>query len=213
MATYRLQLNRSTLLKLGLSGALFCALLFGAGGVVGLWIAPTVWSHLETQGEDQGDLLVALAPRAPGLPEVPQVPEVREVPEGLEVPEGPEVTGILEAAARAHLEAFEAPLPPVVAETPEVAPPANPSPTPRFAVQVGAFGVRQNAEALAEDLRRRGYDPLIVSVRSRSGDWLSHVHLSLHSDEASARALARSFTEAERLSALVVEAPSLSERN
>ncbi len=81
-----------------------------------------------------------------------------------------------------------------------------PIPHGRYAVQVGAFGVRENAHALASDLRARGYEPLIVTARNRRGDWLEHVHLSIHADEASARAMAEDFARIERLNAVVVPA-------
>jgi cell division septation protein DedD len=206
MATYRLNLDRRTLLLLGTSGLVFCALIFASGGLVGLWMAPSV---LATKPLD-ADLSVVAHASSPTVGDL----ELCLAP-------APETQSLVAATDWTRMGAME-PLGISLAEdsdsapvTEEVSPPAPvlPPPAPRFAVQVGAFGIRENAEALAADLRRRGHDPLIVSVRSRTGDWLSHVHVSLHEDESSAQAAARRISEEARLSALVVAAPPASERN
>jgi cell division septation protein DedD len=109
-------------------------------------------------------------------------------------------------------------LPTVTVPEPAPAPPeataspAEPIKEGRYAVQVGAFGVRANADALAEDLRARGYEPLIIAAQNRRGDWLEHVHLSVHADEAGARAVAEAFSRSEQLTAVVVPAPRFDER-
>jgi len=224
MAIYRLQLNRETLLKLVVSSALFCTLIFVSGGLVGVWMAPALLNSapggvpegvsLQALSRDLALDLEALCPAGEGpgsaaavtsamtldRPDAFDTPLAFEIPQAIEAFESPR-----ELDSRPATE--NVPLPSPV----QLAPPS--APTPRYAVQIGAFGVRENAESLAQDLRRRGYDPLIVAVRSRSGDWLNHVHLSLHEDEASARAMARRFSEQETLSALVVPAPSSFDRN
>jgi cell division septation protein DedD len=76
---------------------------------------------------------------------------------------------------------------------------------PEYAVQVGVFGVDANAEALATKLRGRGYDPLVIAMRNRSGRWLKRVHLSVFENEASAVLAARAFRDREGLPAIVVD--------
>lgn len=75
---------------------------------------------------------------------------------------------------------------------------------PGWAVQVGAFSVRRNAEALANRLRGRGYAPILVRARNRSGRWLEHVRLRSFTKEPPALAEATRFREDERLPAIVV---------
>ena len=73
-----------------------------------------------------------------------------------------------------------------------------------YAVQVGVFGVEANVTALTADLRRRGYDPLVVAMRNRSGQWLQRVHVSVFGRRESAVMAARSFREKEGMGAIVV---------
>lgn len=73
-----------------------------------------------------------------------------------------------------------------------------------YAVQLGVFRVESNVLALTADLRRRGYDPLVVAMRNRSGQWLRRVHLSVFGRRESAAMAARSFREKEGLDAIVV---------
>ena len=56
---------------------------------------------------------------------------------------------------------------------------------------MGAFSVRANALRLRDRLARKGYDPLIVRARNRSGRWLEHVRMPVTDDYADAVALAR----------------------
>lgn len=74
----------------------------------------------------------------------------------------------------------------------------------RWTLQVGAFSVEYNAHALASDLRARGYDPLIVAARTRSGQWLQHVRLDVSGDERSAVAQAREFERLESMQVILV---------
>ena len=73
-----------------------------------------------------------------------------------------------------------------------------------YAVQVGVFGVEANVVAFTANLRRRGYDPLVVAMRNRSGQWLQRVHLSVFGRRESAVVAARSFREKEGMDAIVV---------
>ena len=89
--------------------------------------------------------------------------------------------------------------PPVVSPTLDAAPA-----TGRYAVQLGVFGVETNADRFATSLRGRGYDPLVVAARNRSGQWMKRVHLAVFDTEASALAAAESFNLREGLPAVVV---------
>lgn len=82
--------------------------------------------------------------------------------------------------------------------------PAAASVTGRFAVQLGVFGVESNADRFARGLRGRGYDPLVVAARNRSGQWMKRVHLSVFDSEESALAAAETFITREGLPAVVV---------
>lgn len=73
-----------------------------------------------------------------------------------------------------------------------------------YAVQVGVFRVEANVVAFTADLRRRGYDPVVVGIRSRSGQGLQRVHVSVFGRRESAVVAARSFREQEGLDAIVV---------
>ena len=75
---------------------------------------------------------------------------------------------------------------------------------PRYAVQVGVFGVDTNADRMVDQLRRRGYDPLVTAVRNRSGQWMKRVSLSVYDSEDLARMAAETFTHREGLPAVVV---------
>jgi cell division septation protein DedD len=74
----------------------------------------------------------------------------------------------------------------------------------RWLVQVGAFSSDENAHALASRLEQKGYDPLIVAARSRTGEWLQHVRLDFEADEAAVVARAREFEQREGLPVVVV---------
>ncbi len=74
----------------------------------------------------------------------------------------------------------------------------------RYAVQVGVFAVPDNAHRLAHHLRARGYDPLVVAMRNRSGHWMRWVDLSVFRTRDQARVAAASFRAHERLPAVVV---------
>ncbi|MGY8799724.1 MAG: SPOR domain-containing protein [Longimicrobiales bacterium] len=73
-----------------------------------------------------------------------------------------------------------------------------------YAVQLGAFGVEENADRFAGSLRGRGYDPLVVAARNRSGQWIKRVHLQVFESEASALLAAESFSTHEGIPAVVV---------
>lgn len=88
---------------------------------------------------------------------------------------------------------------PVIPPTPEAT-----SPSGRYAVQLGVFGVETNADRFATSLRGRGYDPLVVAARNRSGQWMKRVHLGVFDTEASALAAAETFNSREGLPAVVV---------
>lgn len=75
---------------------------------------------------------------------------------------------------------------------------------PRYAVQVGVFGVPRNAARLAAHLKRRGYDPLVTAMRNRSGHWLRRVDLSVFETQDEAQDSAASFRTREGLPAVVV---------
>lgn len=77
-------------------------------------------------------------------------------------------------------------------------------PAPRWMIQVGAFSEDGNAQALASRLESKGYEPLIVAARSRSGAWLQHVRLDFAGDENTAVARAREFEQTEGLTVVVV---------
>lgn len=81
---------------------------------------------------------------------------------------------------------------------------ASPAGSSRWLVQVGAFSSDENAHALASRLEQKGYEPLIVAARGRTGEWLQHVRIDFEADEASVVARAREFEEREGLPVVVV---------
>jgi hypothetical protein len=73
-----------------------------------------------------------------------------------------------------------------------------------FALQAGAFGRAENAEALRRDLRTRGYASVTRSVTATGGTVLVAVDLGYFALEADADAWARDFTRREALPLAVV---------
>jgi cell division protein FtsN len=102
-----------------------------------------------------------------------------------------------------ELQVDEQPVAEVLADAVAVAEPGA-SAERRWTMQVGAFSVEHNAHALASDLKARGYDPLIVAARTRSGQWLQHVRLDVSGDERSAVAKAREFERLESMQVILV---------
>ncbi len=202
MAVYRMDVDGFTLLRLALGGTFFCGLIFLAGAVVGYSLSTPPDEGVSTPEVP----VVALAVEGEHCPEVPPVsvlladaPDPAPAPAEPEVPiPSPEPVRVAESlTTQAWVD---------VPTTRELDPPPPASRNRRYAVQVGAFSVRGNADALAEDLRQRGYEPLVITARSRTGEWLEHVHLSVHPDEAVALAAADTFRSREQLAAVVVPA-------
>lgn len=202
MPIYRLNLDRSTLLQLGAGSALLLLVVFFSGTLLGYTlsgappevdpeeVAARQIAYQLTEADcpvpDETAVAVQTHPR-PLWPERASA-DFSLLPSGFS-------EDLEEASPEASWEAGEAME-------------ARLDPMSGYAVQVGAFGVRGNADALAADLRARGYEPLIVAAQNRHGDWLEHVHLSIHPDEASAQAVAENFARSERLTAVVVPTPS-----
>jgi DedD protein len=90
------------------------------------------------------------------------------------------------------------PEPRAAQEEPEAAPaeePAVSSSTGMWAVQLGSFSNRENAERLAADLRKRGFFPFLSQVSTGSGD-LHRVRIGPQKDRASAEAVAAELQKA-----------------
>jgi len=87
------------------------------------------------------------------------------------------------------------------AQTPPVdrpaAEPAVSSTTGMWAVQLGSFGNRENAEKLAADLRKRGFLPFLSKLSTSSGE-LHRVRIGPQKDRASAEAVAAELQKAGR---------------
>ena len=85
------------------------------------------------------------------------------------------------------------------AQTPPVdqpaAEPAESSATGMWAVQLGSFGNRENAEKLAADLRKRGFLPFLSKLSSSSGE-MYRVRIGPQKDRASAEAVAAELEKA-----------------
>jgi cell division septation protein DedD len=221
MPIYRLNLDRGTLLHLGVGTALLLLVVFFSGTLLGYTLSG---GPQGVSAPDEVAFQIAHAGDDPVCPEPAPLATAVQRAERSGAERSPLALSALpwgvweseSAAARARTREIEGsndpaahPSPPEVAEavaTPEPPEPLEAVPAGRYAVQVGAFGVRENAHALASDLRARGYEPLIITARNRRGDWLEHVHLSIHADEASARAMAEDFARMERLNAVVVPA-------
>jgi cell division septation protein DedD len=77
-------------------------------------------------------------------------------------------------------------------------------PSGKWAVQLGVFGVAANADRLAADLRRRGYEPRVAATRGRAGRWMQRVSLAVYDSEEDAQLAARDFQTREGLPAVVV---------
>jgi DedD protein len=80
-------------------------------------------------------------------------------------------------------------------ETREEKPPAKPAPTPAasttgmWAVQLGSFSNKDNAEKLAADLRKQGYAAFLSQLSTDKGQ-LHRVRIGPQKDRASAEAMA-----------------------
>ena len=80
-------------------------------------------------------------------------------------------------------------------ETQEEKPPAKPAPTPAasttgmWAVQLGSFSNKDNAEKLAADLRKQGYAAFLSQLSTDKGQ-LHRVRIGPQKDRASAEAMA-----------------------
>jgi len=96
----------------------------------------------------------------------------------------------------------ERPVPEPVAETPAARSEAHPAPRPRtetakpaasttgmWAVQLGSFSNKQNAEKLAADLRKQGYAAFLSQLNTSSGP-LHRVRIGPQKDRESAEAMA-----------------------
>lgn len=94
----------------------------------------------------------------------------------------PVVTPIAEPAA-ARIE--EKPAPPPEQEAPKVAT----STTGMWAVQLGSFSNKENAEKLAADLRKQGYAAFLSQLETNSGQ-LHRVRIGPQKDRESAEAMA-----------------------
>ena len=128
---------------------------------------------------------------------------VREEPVAEPQVDEPEVAEQQVEQVQADALAAAEPGVPVEPEVP-AAEPEVPAAERRWTMQVGAFSVEHNAHALASDLKARGYDPLIVAARTRSGQWLQHVRLDVSGDERSAVAKAREFERLESMQVILV---------
>jgi len=75
--------------------------------------------------------------------------------------------------------------------------PAVASATGMWAVQLGSFGNRENAEKLAADLRKMGFLPFLSKLSSSSGE-MYRVRIGPQKDRASAEAVAAELQKAGR---------------
>ena len=73
--------------------------------------------------------------------------------------------------------------------------PAVSSTTGMWAVQLGSFGKRENAETLAADLRKRGFLPFLSKLSTSSGE-LHRVRIGPQKDRESAEAVAAELQKA-----------------
>lgn len=224
MSSEEVVLDRAGLVRVGGGVLVLAALGFVAGAVVGFGMNGGAaegfdLEALQAGGDPPEALAAALAAACPPTGEAAAAGEGGEeggggmasllrlsaVPGLGAAGEGAAAPGAAEAGPGAADAAFEA------SSLDRTAPPESAAAQERgeaeagrYAVQVGVFGVEENAERLAERLRHQGYDPLVTALRNRSGQWLQRVHLSVYGSEASAREAARSFTEREGIPAVVV---------
>lgn len=210
MPIYRLNLDRATLLQLGAGTTIILFVAFFSGTLLGYSLS-TGTPVAEDAGSDAVQLAQAVGPAPACAPEERMALDLDAILPTLNLPAraawAPPAPAIDLEDRSVDIQLPEpSPAAPEVVRQAEVLP-EPPTTSGGFAVQVGAFGVRANADALAADLRARGYEPLIIAAQTRSGDWLEHVHLSIHADETAARAVAEAFVRSEQLTAVVVPAP------
>jgi len=210
MAIYRIELSRTVGFQLLGGAMLLGGVLFAGGTMVGYSLA-SAGTGAAGEGEapvipDSAaeDPVTALAAPPVVSPEVVTAPEVVPTPEDRVAWAPADPTPGPDRRPPPDPVEEVAWLPPPPAGAPAAAPLPRESRGQGYAVQVGAFRVKGNADALASTLRQRGYDPLVVRARTRSGQWLEHVHLSVHAGERVALEAAESFSARERLPAVVV---------
>jgi len=100
-------------------------------------------------------------------PVIPAEAKPKPVPEP--VPEEPVQPTPAPAPLPQVAEEEPPPPPPLQEQAPRTVPAALRSPQPgagAFSVQVGAFRVKENSDALIEDLKSRGYEPYVVQTAS-----------------------------------------------
>lgn len=90
-----------------------------------------------------------------------------------------------DVAAVAEVVADEAPTPPATSPTPA----ATSSTTGMWAVQLGSFSNKDNAETLAADLRKQGYAAFLSQLQTDSGP-LHRVRIGPQKDREGAEAMA-----------------------
>ncbi len=191
-------LDRAGVVRLWVGVVVLVAIGFTTGAVVGFGLHPEAAALVEARPAVPASRTATRVASAE-----PCVPADSGRAVGMAAAKTPDST---RTGAPEHVDSADARVDPpsrprtVVAE----APTHRPASGPRYAVQVGVFGVPANAKRLAARLRSRGYDPLVTAMRNRSGHWLRRVDLSVFADQDEAQDSAASFRVREGLPAVVV---------
>jgi cell division septation protein DedD len=82
------------------------------------------------------------------------------------------------------------------------APPAEREPHGPFSVQVGAFRVKANSDAVLRDLEDRGYEPYVIELTSANRQ-LHTVRIGRYGDRTEASEAASEFRRREKMAAIV----------
>ncbi len=81
--------------------------------------------------------------------------------------------------------------------------PSSPPPAGAFSIQVGAFAIRDNADAHVDFFRGQGYEPYIVEVNNAENGVMYTVRIGRYSTREEAAWAASNFIEQEDMSAVV----------
>ena len=84
-----------------------------------------------------------------------------------------------------------------VVEAPQTSAPASSSSTGMWAVQMGSFSNKENAEKLAADLKKQGYMAFLSQIQTPSGQ-LHRVRIGPQKDRESAEAIAAGLLKVDR---------------
>ena len=131
--------------------------------------------------------------------------------EGQTVSESSPTGNLLPAAPAAPPQAAtldpggQTPAEPKAAETKLSPPePKRSVPSPYYAIQIGAFQSKANADRKADDMRRAGYDVYLVEIRSEPSRALHGVRFGRWADKARASAALVEFKQKQNLPAILI---------